>query len=186
MRRRIVVVLLLAGVMPALAGSAARSIVQIEKIGDIYHVDCEIRIEAGKDLVWEVITDYDNLKVFIPDMLSSDSLGVDSDGRILVNQVGLGGFLFFSRKIRILLVVRESPMRNISFRQKEGDFGVYEGNWVLESDGEISILKYTLRAKPDFFVPGFLFRGKLQTKTAEALEAIALEVYRRRVDHKEN
>ena len=153
--------------------------VKIEKHEGIYYVEGRVQIAAPDRIVWEVITDYDNLETFMPDMVSSDSLGFDSDGGILLDQVGIANFFLFSRKIHALLEVKEDFLLGITFRQKEGDFKLYEGSWGLERADKGSVLTYSLKARPDFFVPGFLLKSLLKKKVVDSLISIALEAYRR-------
>ncbi len=96
--------------------------VKIEKHEGIYYVEGRVQIAAPDRIVWEVITDYDNLETFMPDMVSSDSLGFDSDGGILLDQVGIANFFLFSRKIHALLEVKEDFFARYNFSAERGRF----------------------------------------------------------------
>src|ERR1700744_5428109 len=70
----------------------------------------EMAVDAGT--AWSVITDYDHLAEFIPDMQSPRVIRHDGD-QLLVEQRGSVGFLFFQQPIEVTLSVVEAPRRGI-------------------------------------------------------------------------
>jgi ribosome-associated toxin RatA of RatAB toxin-antitoxin module len=142
-------------------------------------VEAEVSIEAPMKAVWEVLTDYDSLADFIPGMTESRLLERDQEGRALIEQKGaLWHFpLVFER--RLVLSVKEKPMRHIAFRMREGDFDSYGGHWRLRRmQGTVS-LNLSIEASHPTGLPRFLVARSLKRAAKRSLLAIAREVERR-------
>jgi ribosome-associated toxin RatA of RatAB toxin-antitoxin module len=179
-RRHAPIVFLLLWSLPAgSSGADLRVDTDVSKVDDIYHVSAGTSIREPVSLIWEVLTDYNDLDTFVPGLTQSESLGSDKEGNILLEQTSSSGFLFFRKNVRVLLEVKEEPMNRISFRQKEGDFAVYEGYWDLQQHDEETRLELSIRVRSGFFAPRFLLRGELEVMARDTLRALALEIHRR-------
>jgi carbon monoxide dehydrogenase subunit G len=116
-----------------------------------------IVVAASPEAVWRVLTDYERLPEFIPDLercrLLQDSLSIRQ-----VEQVGVAGWLFFKIHARVVLRVQERAFSRIEFCTIGGDFDVFEGWWSLlpENGGRATMLKYQIDVQPSFHYPGFL------------------------------
>ncbi|HCR17900.1 MAG TPA: hypothetical protein DIU35_10500 [Candidatus Latescibacteria bacterium] len=139
----------------------------------------EIRMEAPQDEVWEVLTDYDNLANFIPNMQKSRLLEGETDGPLKLEQISIWRFLIFKKKVRVLLRVFEHYPDRIAFSQIDGDFHTYTGAWDIDRVDDAIRLRITLRVRPAFFAPGF-YLDRIAKGTAErSLEVIRSETLRR-------
>jgi hypothetical protein len=80
---------------------------------------------------WSVISDYDHLADFVPDIQSSRVLQRDGN-QVLLEQKGNLGFLFFRQAIEVRLAVTEWPQQRIAAhdqRQSQADERqLYPGN----------------------------------------------------------
>ncbi|NTU93851.1 MAG: cyclase [Chlorobiaceae bacterium] len=116
-------------------------------------------VKAPKEIVWGMLTDYGNLHHTMPKVTSSRLLEADGPVKI-IEQTGKSGIFIFERSVRFRLRVEEEFPTHLRFRQLEGDFKVYEGNWLLEPasgmDGPGTIVTYEAKMKPDFFAPPIL------------------------------
>ncbi|KAJ7281167.1 hypothetical protein O6H91_Y368100 [Diphasiastrum complanatum] len=115
--------------------------VMVEKIGsNKRRVTAHVCIEAPLDTVWQVLTDYEGLADFIPNLVACQLLERREHGARLLQigeqKVALG--LKFQAKG--VLDVQENPVqislnricRDIMFEMVEGDFQVFRGVWHLE------------------------------------------------------
>ena len=133
----------------------------------------KIYIDApGKD-VWSAITDYNNQKNFIPKIIDS---GLISDNGIeqVMFETGKTGVLFFRKTVYIKLKLKGEYAKRLAFQQVDGDFKVYQGEWVIEDclKGKGSMLTFRAKIKPDFFAPAFFVRSVQQKDLPMVLQSM--------------
>ena len=136
-------------------------------------------METSSATAWEVLTDYDRIDDFVPSVKRSE-VKERRGNSLLLEQEWVARALFFVRTFSVLLETREEPERHILFRDLSGkDFELYEGVWRIEPAPQGVWVRYELRAKLVFFVPGFVAK-KMFKKTAEdLLGEVRLEILRR-------
>jgi ribosome-associated toxin RatA of RatAB toxin-antitoxin module len=142
-----------------------------------------IYIAAPPLQVWNAITDYDNHKNFVPNVLDSGVLEDNGIEKIMFEK-GKSGMFLFSKKVFAKMKVWGEHLKHLQFQQIEGDFKVYRGEWILSEhpQGKGTFLTYRAEVKPDFFAPPFAVRNvqerdcplmmKAMKKQAEALHSI--------------
>src|SRR5690606_41977606 len=70
----------------------------------------------------------------------------------------------FSRRIHLLLEVRQEG-GEILFRDRCGrSFRTYEGVWRVTPNGETAVIEYELAADPAFAVPGWVLKRMLRSE----------------------
>jgi len=133
----------------------------------------EIYIGSQPEKVWTVLTDYDNLKNFIPNIIESGLLKDKGDEKIIV-QTGRTEIFLFKKTSHIKLKVKEEYSKHIYFEQVGGDFKVYKGEWILEyyQEAQGTFLTFKSEVKPDFFAPLFITRYVQKRDLPIILEAI--------------
>ena len=97
MRRRntLAAALLLAATLAAQPAVAAGEIrFEADGEGELITITASADMQVDPRTVWAVISDYDRLAEFIPDMRSSRVIRRDGD-QVLIEQTGEFGFLFF-------------------------------------------------------------------------------------------
>ena len=120
-----------------------------------------VTIPQPIEQVWQVITDYDHLADFVPNLISSKLLH-SSQGRIRLEQIGSQCFLRFKFCARVVLEMTESFPHELGFTMKEGDFKQFEGMWKLQPTVEAqgkpqsTQLSYELLVKPPRAMPAAL------------------------------
>ena len=139
-----------------------------------------IDIQASSQVLWAVLTDYDNLETFVPDLIQSRILERGEDGLIRLEQISVRRFIFFKKRVRVLLQVSEELHHKIEFVLIEGDFQTYQGSWAIDAEKEPIRLNLNLRTRPAFFAPGFILDRVLRTSSAQNLEAVREEALRRK------
>jgi carbon monoxide dehydrogenase subunit G len=124
---------------------------------DVVGVSSKIYIDAQPSKVWNTLTNYDNLSKYLPKVLSSEL--VEREGNeIILDQTGKTGIFIFEKHVHFRLKIEEEYPNKISFKQLDGDFQVYRGEWLLETSNTIqgTILSYKAELKPNFFAPPIL------------------------------
>jgi ribosome-associated toxin RatA of RatAB toxin-antitoxin module len=134
-------------------------------------VSSKIFIPARPDSVWMLLTDYDHLREYVPNMVESRLL--EDHGSVkLIEQVGRGRWFFFGKKARVVLEVEEHKYSRLDFHVVDGDFNVFDGSWQLYPRKGGTLLTYSLSVKPKFFVPGFVVKSVLSHDVPQKLVAI--------------
>ncbi|MEX8193580.1 SRPBCC family protein [Comamonas guangdongensis] len=144
-----------------------------------------IMVSASADMrvqpatAWSVISDYDHLADFLPNMRSSRVVQRNGN-QLVLEQTGVFGFLFFQQPIQVRLAVTESPPRRIVAHAVGGNLKQMDGSYTLETlpDGKVR-LSYAGRLLPDFTIPPLV--GKLVVRKILARQFVALvgEILRR-------
>jgi ribosome-associated toxin RatA of RatAB toxin-antitoxin module len=116
-----------------------------------------VNIPQPIEQVWQVITDYEHLADFVPNLTSSKRLP-DSTGRIRLEQIGSQCFLKFKFCARVVLHMSENFPHELGFTMEEGDFRKFEGAWKLQTsdDAQSTQLSYDLCVKPPRAMPAAL------------------------------
>jgi hypothetical protein len=158
-------------VMASLAAGAgvgsAPSVTVQEKEG-LYSVSATFRVSEPPARVLEILTAYDEIPSFMPQIKLSRILDREA-GRIVVEQQAESGMLTFKKQMHLILEVTQAP-DGLHFRDRCGrSFGLYEGTWrIVERDGG-SDVTYELTAKPTFGVPEFLLKRVLKRDSARMI-----------------
>ncbi|WP_416235687.1 SRPBCC family protein, partial [Nodularia sp. UHCC 0506] len=114
--------------------------VQVEKIAERQRqITAKIRIPQPVERIWKVLTDYEALPEFIPNLAKSSILEHPLGG-IRLEQIGSQRLLKFNFCARVVLDLEECFPKAINFSMVEGDFKGFSGSWCLEpySHGEDS------------------------------------------------
>jgi carbon monoxide dehydrogenase subunit G len=181
-RRRSIVAaaLVLTGTLAAQSAVAAEQIrFETDNEGELITITASADMQVAPGTVWAVISDYDRLAEFIPDMRSSRVIRRDGD-QVLIEQTGEFGFLFFRRPVEVRLAVAESPPRRIVAHAVGGNLQSLEGRYAIESlpGGEVR-LSYSGRLVPGFQVPRFVSRMAVRSTMARQFQALVQEIVRR-------
>jgi len=134
-------------------------------------INARIFIPCRPDSVWLVLTDYDHLREFIPDMVESRMLE-DHGSTKLIEQTGKGKWFLFGKQARVVLEVEENKYSRLDFHVVDGDFNLFDGSWRLYPKGRGTLLTYRLSLKPKFFAPAFMVRKALSSDVPDRLAAI--------------
>jgi ribosome-associated toxin RatA of RatAB toxin-antitoxin module len=136
---------------------------------------------AAPRRAWQVLTDYERLAEFVPNLTSSTVLS--RQGRdAVVEQYGSGGFLFVRREIHMVLRVTEQPFSAIEVTRISGNMRRYEARWSLaparENHCDGTRIAYACSMEPDFFVPPIVGPAMAQADIDKMLQAVLAEIER--------
>lgn len=125
-----------------------------------------IKLPYSVDQVWQVLTDYDDLDKFIPNLVKSQRIEHPAGG-IRLEQVGAQQVLLFDFSARVILDMEEDFPHEIRFSMVEGDFKDFSGSWQLEcltqSNGKGTKLTYTVLVWPKRTVPVFAVEQRIRS-----------------------
>ena len=131
--------------------------VEIERIAERQRqITASLQISQPVEQVWKVLTDYEALADFIPNLTKSRLLE-HPQGGIRLEQIGAQRFLGFNFCARVVLDLEESFPKEINFRMVEGDFKDFSGSWLLKpysfSEYMGTYLYYTVKVWPKRTMP---------------------------------
>ncbi|MDJ0735216.1 MAG: SRPBCC family protein [Nostocaceae cyanobacterium] len=131
--------------------------IQVEKIAERQRqITAKIEIPHPVEKVWQVLTDYEALAEFIPNLTKSNRIE-HPNGGIRLEQVGSQRLLRFNFCARVVLDLQEFFPKAIHFQMVEGDFKAFSGSWNLEScelDQQTgTYLCYTVKIWPKAMMP---------------------------------
>ena len=114
-----------------------------------YRVTGTFHVDAPVGVVWDVLTDYDNLEGFVSSMRSSTS-SRGASGKLMVIQEAVGRVGPFRRAMYVVLDVTEERPARIGFEDVSGgSFESYAGAWTLEpAAGGGVVVRYRLEVHP--------------------------------------
>ncbi|MEA5574210.1 SRPBCC family protein [Calothrix sp. UHCC 0171] len=106
--------------------------VEIAKIAERQRrITARIKILRSPEIVWKVLTDYEALADFIPNLAKS-SLLEHPTGGIRLEQIGSQRLLNFNFCARVVLDLEEKFPQEITFQMVEGDLKEFSGSWQLQ------------------------------------------------------
>jgi ribosome-associated toxin RatA of RatAB toxin-antitoxin module len=150
----------------------------VSEAAGVYSVSARFAVAGAAGAAVQVLTDYERIPQFMPGVKTSIVRDRTAD-RVLVEQDALSKFLLFSKRMHLLLEVRQSGQR-IRFRDIAGDsFTRYEGSWQVSDDHGATVIDYELTAAPAFAVPAPVLRRLLKRDSADMVSQLRREIARR-------
>lgn len=166
---------LTASVAPGLAPH-----ISVREEAGVYSVTARFHVEQPPVLALAVLSDYEQIPRFMPDVSRSVVLE-QTPGRLLVEQEAVSRFLMFSKKVHLVLEVVEEADA-LRFIDRCGkSFTSYEGSWRATRTNGTTVLTYELTATPAFEVPEFILKRLLKRDSARMIEGLKREIAARAV-----
>ena len=140
----------------------------------------QLRSSLSVDEVWPVLTDYESLSDFIPN-LSSSTLLSRKGNLVTLSQVGSQQFLGlkFSAEVQLELI-EHRPEGLLRFRMLRGDFRRFEGCWRLQAVPDATLILYDLTVQGCMGMPVALIEQRLKQDLSDNLLAVEKEAFRRK------
>ncbi|HET7200470.1 MAG TPA: SRPBCC family protein [Burkholderiales bacterium] len=146
--------------------------------GDFVTVSASAVMQVHLGVAWAVLSDYDHLAKFIPDLETSRVLSRDGN-RVRVEQKGDVGFFFYRQPVNVVLDVLEEPPTRITARGVEGNVRQLETRYELEPLTSGVKLEYVGRFEPDFSIPPLIGMPILGKVFARRFRSMVEEIRRR-------
>jgi ribosome-associated toxin RatA of RatAB toxin-antitoxin module len=167
--------ILLAMTTPLGAGGAVSQPVTVHEHDGVYRVAATFETPQAAALVHQVLTDYEQIPRFMPDVRSSRIVAREPE-HVVVEQEATARVLFFSKTIHLKLLIRATP-DTIAFKDACGrSFHRYEGAWTLREHEGRAIVRYELTAQPAFDVPGFILTRLLKRDADRMIARLRAEM----------
>lgn len=141
-------------------------------------IDAEMLVPADARTAWAVLTDYNNLASFVPEMKSSRVTSQPGQPK-RVEQHGKSGMLSFFTPEHIVLQMDEMPPERIRFNKVAGDVRSMRGEWLIIGNGNPVKVLYRARIVPKVPLPPLLGATMIEMDVESKLAAIRREIARR-------
>ncbi|MEY4094062.1 MAG: hypothetical protein RLZZ53_1261 [Acidobacteriota bacterium] len=162
------------GGMPK-ASEEAEPMVTVTEAKGVYKVTAAFAVMESPQSVIAVLTDYDRIPKFMPDVQVSRVIERTPTGAV-VEQRAVSRFMMFSRAVHLVLDVQENGSA-IRFRDRSGtSFSSYQGGWTISHHDSLTIVDYQLTAKPTFEVPAFVLKRLLKRDSTLFIDRIRAEI----------
>tara|TARA_Y100001970_G_scaffold249417_1_gene319869 strand:+ start:358 stop:894 length:537 start_codon:yes stop_codon:yes gene_type:complete len=147
----------------------------MEKLsGGARRLAAQLTTSATFDSLWNVLTDYDRLSNYIPNLLSSKKI-YQNNNNVHLKQVGAQDFLGmkFSAEVTIDLF-EEKELGLLKFSLIKGDFRKFEGSWKIQTIKGTSnnSLIYDLTVQGCQWMPIGMIEKRLKKDLSENLVAV--------------
>ena len=157
----------------AVADSTTR--IDVTEAGGVYRVAASFAVSQSAEDVMAVLTNYERIPEYVPDMEISRVIERSPRGMI-VEQQAVSKFMMFSKRVHLMLDVRTEGGA-IKFRDRCGkSFASYEGEWLVSQHDSLTVIDYELSAKPAFEVPGFVLKRLLKRDAGLLVDRIKAEI----------
>ncbi len=163
---------------PTPGGAAVLPAVMIttEKLDDrSRRIRATITVPCSLEHLWQILTDYDHLATFIPNLTLSRRID-HPQGGIRLEQMGAQCFLNIQFCARVVLDMVEQFPHRLGFDLVEGDFRRFQGAWSLEpvetEEGQWVQLSYEVTVLPPRAIPAKLIEHHLRRDLTANLQAI--------------
>ncbi|MBO8204704.1 SRPBCC family protein [Prochlorococcus marinus] len=147
----------------------------MEKLsGGTRRLAAQLTTSASFESLWNVLTDYDRLNLYIPNLLSSKKI-YQKDNNVHLKQIGAQDFLGmkFSAEVTIDLF-EEKKLGLLKFNLIKGDFRKFEGSWKIQKikDTSKNSLIYDLTVQGCQWMPIGMIEKRLKKDLSENLIAV--------------
>ena len=142
--------------------------------GGTRRLAAQLTTSATFDSLWNVLTDYDRLNLYIPNLLSSKKI-YKNNNNVHLRQVGAQDFLGikFSAEVTIDLF-EERELGLLKFSLIKGDFRKFEGSWKIQNikGTKKNSLIYDLTVQGCQWMPIGMIEKRLRRDLSENLIAV--------------
>lgn len=139
----------------------------------------QLRSSIAEEVFWDVLTDYEKLSSFIPN-LSSSELVQRVDNTVQLRQVGSQQLLGLRFSAQVLLELTECRTEGeLRFHMLKGDFRRFEGTWSITPLPEGCSLVYELTVQGCIGMPIALIEERLRDDLTSNLRSVEQEAIRR-------
>ena len=167
--------ILLAGSISAAGDSESEPQVTVREQSGVYFVTARFHVTEPPAVALAVLTDYDDIPRFMPQIKRSVVLERNGD-HVVLEQEAVSRVMAFSKRVHLVLDITEAPDA-LYFRDRCGrSFLRYDGAWrTSEQHGRTEIV-YELTTKPAFDVPEFLVKRLLKRDSTNTIEQLRREM----------
>ena len=176
--RRATVLLATGLLFPVLAAPA--TILRTEAVHDNgrYTVSFEVVLDAARDKVWRIMTDYDRLTRVSKVIVESRILMKQDENRHRVGVSLHACVLIFCKSMKKVVDIQAWPQNDIIVIGDPAlsDFSYSIERWRVVAEGTKTRLYYSAEMVPDFFIPPLIGPWLVKSFLQKEIKATAIQV----------
>ncbi len=162
----------------ALPARAIEMQINFERDGDLIKIDGHMILPYSPKLIFDVLTDYEHMHDYVPDMTSSRVL-TKEENKMRVEQKGKSGVGPFKFKFEVVRDVELVPVTEIKSTLVSGNFKSMRTSTTIRPEGDNTRLDYVADMEPDFWVPPLLGSAIMKRQVRRQFEAFTDELAKR-------
>jgi ribosome-associated toxin RatA of RatAB toxin-antitoxin module len=171
--------LLLAAIVPVLA--AVDTQIDVSRSGELYLVDAVMVVPFSPREAWDVLTDFDAMARFVPNLEVSRVTSRSGD-RLQVEQRGVARWGPLSQTFTTVREIELQPIDEVRSKSIGGSLRQVSSVTRFAAAAGGTEIRHHVEFAMDTWMPSFLARPFLQHEVREQFDAVVGEMLRRRVD----
>jgi ribosome-associated toxin RatA of RatAB toxin-antitoxin module len=160
------------------SASATEMQINFARDGDTIKIEGHLVLPYPPKLVFEVLTDYEHMHQYVPDMTSSRIVNRE-ENKWRVEQKGRSGIGPFKFKFEVVRDVELMPTTELKSTLVSGNFKSMHTSTKLVQEGDNTRLDYFADLVPDFWVPPLLGSAIMKRQVRRQFEAFTDELEKR-------
>ncbi|MGB9149482.1 MAG: SRPBCC family protein [Burkholderiales bacterium] len=165
----------------ALAANPVRATdmqINFERDGHVIKIDGHMVLPYPPKLIFEVLTDYEHMHQYVPDVASSRIIS-HGENKLRVEQKGRSGIGPFKFKFEVVRDVELTPVTGLKSILVSGNFKSMHTSTRITPEGANTRLDYFADLEPDFWVPPLIGSAILKRQVRRQFEAFVEELNKR-------
>jgi carbon monoxide dehydrogenase subunit G len=154
-------------------------VLEVKKNGETVIVDAHFSVPANQHEVWDVLTDFDHMAKFLPNLESSKVIA-GSANKVQVEQKGRIAYGLLSFSFENIRDVELAPYHEIRSHLVSGNLKKGEGMTQLTSEGSVTRVVYHNESLPGSWLGAAVSLSVIEKASREQFEAIKNEILRRK------
>ena len=130
-----------------------------------------IRIHAPREVVWSLVTSCPEELRLVPGLIACDVMETAPDRTWQRIRHVMNYSWYVPKLIFEIRASYDQPSR-VSIERISGDLRILRGSWVLQSDRDYTLARYTIDLAPGFWVPHWIVRAALRRDLPKMLRAL--------------
>lgn len=151
---------------------------RVDKQGPRYHVFGSSLIQASPEFIYQVLMDFDNFHKLAGGIKETHFVPGEHPGEVLGYTLIESCVLFFCRRAEKLERIEATPYSEIRavVIPAQSDFVMKVSRWILEPQGDATLLSYEAEFEPDFWLPPLIGTWAIKRKLVESAQTIGMRI----------
>lgn len=164
--------------LPVSAAASDLRELEVDYVDGVYSMQSTAWFAASQAAMFAVLSDWDRFTTFSSVIVESRDIAPDDSGRAGYFVRNRGCILLFCKTVERhgFLVVTPDVLIEATVDPQRSDFELCDERWEFSSDGDGTLVRYSLRMKPDFWVPPvfgpYFIQRKMRGSGVGALDRI--------------
>jgi hypothetical protein len=133
--------------------------------------EATVRIHAGREVVWSLITSCPQAMAMIPGLMACNVLETAPD-RSWQRIRHVMNYSWYVPTVTYEIRATYEKPAHVAIERISGDLRTLRGSWDLQNDGEFTLAHYTVDLAPGFWVPRWVVHAALRRDLPKMLRSL--------------